>query len=561
MSTLKFSQSDRFRSLSAFAFSSRKALLGACLLAMLVSGCGKVPTVETRTVPKPPKDRTLAAIVPIGSDGWFFKLSGQSKAVAAQEASFRKLLKSIKLKRGEPVWKTPDGWTERPGEGMRQATFKVEGDGPTLECTVIRLPDRGGNPASLEYTLANINRWRSQLSLEPLSKAGLEMELKDDSEVHSLSIAENLINVTWVNFEGRKGGGAAPMANAPFAGGAGGQNPHGGGAPPMASSGGGRMLAAIVPIGKLGWFFKVSGEDKLVSAQEENFVSLLKSLRIEGDKPVWRSPKDWHELAGSGMRAATFQIGEGKSQLECSVIPLPAEDPTTTDYLLSNINRWRGQVGLDSLSEKEFAGDRNAGAGGEIRTLKIDGDVTVTWVNINGKPARSKPNSTGAAGPPSRPGAATRPGASRPAGPPGRPGAATSNPGVTFKVPDGWQKADARTMVLVGWDVKRDGKELQIYISKLGAAGSDLVENVNRWRRQAGLEQLSGAELKNTIDPMKIGGVDGHFINLRGAKKTITGAIAIHGGTGWFFKLQGDPKLAAEEKKNFESWLKSIQFE
>ncbi len=51
------------------------------------------------------------------------------------------------------------------------------------------------------------------------------------------------------------------------------------------------------------------------------------------------------------------------------------------------------------------------------------------------------------------------------------------------------------------------------------------------------------------------------FINLRGAKKTITGAIAIHGGTGWFFKLQGDPKLAAEEKKNFESWLKSIQFE
>ena len=116
-------------------------------------------------------------------------------------------------------------------------------------------------------------------------------------------------------------------------------------------------------------------------------------------------------------------------------------------------------------------------------------------------------------------------------------------------------------MVLVGWDVKRNGEALQIYISKLGAAGSDLVQNVNRWRGQAGLEQLSGSELKNTIDPMKIGGVDGHFVNLRGASKTITGAIAIHAGTGWFFKLQGDPKLAAEEKKNFESWLKSIQFE
>ena len=553
MPTLNFSQSDRCRSLRSLATHSRQ-VLALCLLAVLISGCNEPPTVETRTVPKPPKDRTLAAIVPIGRDGWFFKLSGPSKLVAAQEASFRKLLKSIKLRRGAPIWKTPDGWTEEPGEGMRQATFKVETDGPTLECTVIKLPDRGGNPASTEYTLANINRWRSQLNLDPLSRADLAMEIKDDSEIHSLSIAENLINATWVNFEGRQGGKPQGPMSAPFAGGAGGQSPHGGGAPPMASSGGGRMLAAIVPVAKTGWFFKVQGEDKLVAAQEENFLALLKSLRIEGDKPVWRSPKDWHELAGSGMRAATFEIGEGDSRLECSVIPLPADDPTTTDYLLSNINRWRGQVGLDRLSEKEFAGDRNDGAGGEIRTLKIDGDVTVTWVNINGKPSSAKPSSTGAAGPPSRPGAATGPGASRP-------GAASAGLGVTFTVPKGWQNAAPRTMVLVGWDVKRNGEALQIYISKLGAAGSDLVQNVNRWRRQAGLEQLSGAELKNTIDPMKIGGVDGHVVNLRGASKTITGAIAIHGGTGWFFKLQGDPKLAAEEKMNFESWLKSIRFE
>ena len=559
MPTLSNSQSDRLRSLRSLARPSRQVLV-FCLLAVLISGCNESPTVETRTVPKPPKDRMLAAIVPIGQDGWFFKLSGPSKLVAAQEAGFRNLLKSIKLKRGEPVWETPEGWTEESGEGMRQATFQVETDGPTLECTVIKLPDRGGNPASTEYTLANINRWRSQLSLEPLSRAALTMEIKDDSEIHSLSIAENMINATWVNFEGRQKGGPRGSMAAPFAGGAGGQSPHGGGTPPMASSGGGRMLAAIVPVGKMGWFFKVQGEDKLVAAQEENFLGLLKSLRIEGDKPVWRSPKYWHELAGSGMRAATFEIGEGNSRLECSVIPLPADDPTTIDYLLSNINRWRGQVGLDRLNEKEFAGDRKDGTGGEIRTLKIDGDITITWVNINGKPSSAKPSSTGAAGPPSKPGAATRP---RPevTRPPTRPGSASTGLGVTFTVPKGWQNAAPRTMVLVGWDVKRNGEALQIYISKLGAAGSDLAQNVNRWRRQAGLEQLSGAELKNTIDPMKIGGVDGHFVNLRGASKTITGAIAIRGGTGWFFKLQGNPKLAAEEKENFELWLKSIQFE
>lgn len=531
------------------------------LLALLVAGCAESPTIETRTVPKPPKDRMLAAIVPVGSDGWFFKLSGQSEAVAAQEANFRRLLKSLRLNRGEPAWTAPEGWTEKPGEGMRQATFHIEGDGPALECTVIKLPDPSGNPSSTEYTLANINRWRGQLSLEPLSEAGLKTEIEDDSEIHSLSVAENLINVTWVNFEGRKGGGGAPMAGeAPFAGRPAGASPHGR-APMMSSSGGGRMLAAIVPVAGSGWFFKIQGEDKLVAAQEENFVALLRSLRIEQDKPVWRTPKDWHELPGEQMRAATFQIGEGASELECSVIPLPASDPTTTDYLLSNINRWRGQVGLEPLSEKEFEDDRGDGEAGEIRTLTLDGDVTVTWVNINGKPVKPRTElSPGAAKPPREPGAAAPGGpGGAPRGP--KPEAAGSVPGLTFQVPDGWKKAAPRTMVLVGWDVKRNGESLQIYISKLGAAGSDLVDNVNRWRRQAGLNQLPEGELKSSIDPMQIGDVEGHFVNLRGATKTITGAIAIRNGAGWFFKLQGDPKLAAEEKQNFEMWLKSIQFE
>lgn len=557
MQTPELPLSDRFRSVDRPP--AKPIFLWACLLAMLVSGCADPPSITTRTVPKPPKDRMLAAIVPVGRDGWFFKLSGHSESVAAQESNFRKLLKSLDVVRGEPVWKTPEGWTELPGEGMRKATFKIEGDGPTLECTVIRLPDPNGDPASSEYVLANINRWRGQLGLKPLSPADLEMEIQDDDEIHSLTVAENLLPVTWVNFEGRRSAGGTPMGNAPFAGGADPPvNPHGAGPAgvgPMASSKGGRMLAAIVPVGNMGWFFKIQGDDKLVAAQEKNFSALLASLRIEADKPHWRTPKDWHELAGSGMRAATFQIGEGNSQLECSVIPLPADDPTTNDYLLANINRWRGQVGLGPIDESEFESDRGTGDSGEIRTLKIDGGVIITWVNING-------------GSSSTPAAPDRPAASPgPVGPPGAPGRPLPNRetrpnlGVTFEVPTGWKPAAPRTMVLVGWDVKRGKEELQIYISKLGAAGSDLVENVNRWRKQAGLGELPEGELRNTIDPIEIDGVKGHLVNIRGAKKTITGAIAVRGDTGWFFKLQGDPALAATEKKNFETWLKSIKFE
>jgi hypothetical protein len=116
-------------------------------------------------------------------------------------------------------------------------------------------------------------------------------------------------------------------------------------------------------------------------------------------------------------------------------------------------------------------------------------------------------------------------------------------------------------MVLVGWDVKQDNRSLQIYISRLGAAGSGLVDNVNRWRGQAGLKPLPADQIQDSVDKINVGGVAGHFVEIRGADRTIIGAIVLRGDSGWFFKLQGDPALATQETQRFENWLKSIQFE
>ena len=310
------------------------------------------------------------------------------------------------------------------------------------------------------------------------------------------------------------------------------------------------MLAAIVPVGKMGWFFKLEGADPAVTSQEENFVRLLTSLRIEQDKPLWQTPEGWRELSGSGMRAATFQIGQGPGKLECSVIPLPATDPAANEYLLANINRWRGQVGLKSISESQLVSDLKQADSGEIRVLKTADNVSIPWVNISG----------GAGDSAARPSPGAAPG---PVGPPGAapPRSGGTGPGLTYKVPDGWVPAAPRTMVLVGWDVKQDNRSLQIYISRLGAAGSGLVDNVNRWRGQAGLKPLPADQIQDSVDKINVGGVAGHFVEIRGADRTIIGAIILRGDSGWFFKLQGDPALATQETQRFENWLKSIQFE
>jgi ABC-type transport system involved in cytochrome c biogenesis permease subunit len=114
--------------------------------------------------------RTLAAIVPAGSRGWFFKLTGTAEAVESQADTFREFLASLHFDAdgGPPAWNLPAGWQAEPGEGPRYATIHVPAGGRTLELSVTTLggPDAGQDE---EYLLANINRWRGQLDLEPLS--------------------------------------------------------------------------------------------------------------------------------------------------------------------------------------------------------------------------------------------------------------------------------------------------------------------------------------------------------------------------------------------------------
>ena len=67
------------------------------------------------------------------------------------------------------TWKTPAGWTEvTPGE-MRIASFKVSGaGGKQADVSVIPLPGMAGTDS------ANVNRWRGQVGLSPMTDDELQ---------------------------------------------------------------------------------------------------------------------------------------------------------------------------------------------------------------------------------------------------------------------------------------------------------------------------------------------------------------------------------------------------
>ncbi len=64
----------------------------------------------------------------------------------------------------------------------------------------------------------------------------------------------------------------------------------------------------------------------------------------------WALPEGWKEAGGTGMRFATL-TPSGPGRVEVSVVVLAG--PAGGD--LGNVNRWRGQIGLDPIDDAALA--------------------------------------------------------------------------------------------------------------------------------------------------------------------------------------------------------------
>lgn len=204
--------------------------------------------------------RMLGAIVPHAGATWFFKLTGPDAVVAKARPAYLEFLKTVKASvapaapgpnpaaaapppaemAGPPViraegpglkWTVPARWQPKPAGSMRKATFEIAGaNGATAELAVTAFPgDVGGE-------LANVNRWRGQLSLPPIAAGELTGAVQRLT-VHGLPVA--IVDVT---------GGAQ------------------------------QLLGAMVPYGGSTWFFKLTGPADLVAAEKPAFLAFVQSL-------------------------------------------------------------------------------------------------------------------------------------------------------------------------------------------------------------------------------------------------------------------------------------------
>lgn len=147
--------------------------------------------VEQPTATPGPKQRMLGAIIPHGPKMWFFKLQGDTGAVAGVTEGFAKFIGTVRFEGGKPKWQVPDGWRQLPDNDERNAPkgqfsfprFATILPGPNDDSLELTVTSLGNQPErQKEFILMNVNRWRRGLGLRPRRLANLYDDTTDTAE-------------------------------------------------------------------------------------------------------------------------------------------------------------------------------------------------------------------------------------------------------------------------------------------------------------------------------------------------------------------------------------------
>ena len=258
----------------------------------------------------------------------------------------------------ELTWTTPAGWTEVPAAQMRVASFKVsDANGKQVDVSVIPLAGTAGTDD------ANVNRWRGQAGLAPVSSDELQ------------KAAEKI----------QAGGQPALLYDI-----AGPTN---------------RIIGVIQHRDDTAWFYKMTGDTDLVEQQKPAFIEFLKSLKFPalpaavravempatmppghpaiGDmttpaaapgpishegQPNWQVPAGWQEVSAGQFLVAKFNLTGDAGATAAVNVSMSAGDG---GGLAANVNRWRGQLGLAPVSD--VATSPLDIAGGKAQLVELSG--------------------------------------------------------------------------------------------------------------------------------------------------------------------------------------------
>jgi hypothetical protein len=309
-----------------------------------------------------------------------------------------------------------------------------------------------------------------------------------------------------------------------------------------------RMLAAIVPVDSQAWFIKAVGPTNQVDQIASEFQQLLKSLKFDSpDKPQWTLPSGWSEQPGNQFRYATL-MARGV-EVSVSTLPLPGGS-ATPEYILSNVNRWRGQLQLPAVDVDQLRQttrtEELAGRQGVLVDLSGTGSSDATNMR-----APFAGGNAGNAGP------ATTPAI-------GDSAEDSSAGGLTYTKPADWQEGRRSSFRLASFTIEQNGGTAEVTVIALGSSAGSLLDNVNRWRGQINLPPVGQDQLDKQIGSLDVDGIASQYIRITepsaGATQSILAVIVPRPNQTVFIKMMGPSELVLGQQADFEKFVRSLRF-
>lgn len=219
------------------------------------SGQGRLFTfVSAQPIEGKGKQRLLEAMLTRDTMSWFFKITGEDAFVTSQKKHFLQFLKSVSFVENMPpqiadapappvdsgnagsIWTVPPNWRSVPPAQFLLAEYSTPGaNGTKAEINVAAMGGEGGG------LLPNVNRWRGQIGLGPISENDLP------NIAQSLAVPDG--KATLVDFAGTDAKTGAAM----------------------------RTVGAIVSENGQTWFYKLMGDKQVVAQEKENFTKFIQS--------------------------------------------------------------------------------------------------------------------------------------------------------------------------------------------------------------------------------------------------------------------------------------------
>lgn len=305
-----------------------------------------------------------------------------------------------------------------------------------------------------------------------------------------------------------------------------------------------RLLIAMIDRPNATYFLRIQSPTvDAIDAIRPQFDQIVQSLTFDNGRIQWKLPEGWTESEGGAMfRIATLKAPSG---IEIFVTELSAGQE-----VLSNVNRWQGQLGLPPATEAALpietiqVGEQKVVLYDARRTSTPNNSAASNGAASNGAPVDASTNEKSASVPPANAGATVA---------------------VPFTFPPlspAWSSMPPSMVAVVRWEKNDAAGNLKLEVFKFPADAA-FMEMVSIWGERLGAAPPSKDTFAAAVRATTVAGQPAELVSWPAVAENEVASAAkgsqivriAQGEHAWYIKLEGDRAALDSFSSEFQEFL------